>query len=859
MGTLLRSRCMQLVQLYIPIDAAHDTIDELGKTGLVQFRDLNPDVNAFQRNFVDEVKRADEMERKLRYFEDLLKKNDLFEESKKLAHVRYSEFVSRQALDDEDPAGVVMNKLQDLFEFYEQELVRLNVNQEALERSQNKLIELNHVLTQNNHPEFSAMYANFVENQPLVDGSSSAAASIGASSYITGTVNTQSISSFHKLLYRAMRGNVYFRHAEIEEKIKDPSSGDSVEKSVFFILYTGTRSETKIRKLCEAFGANIYDCPKDEEERTAKLAETRNQEQDASNVLERTRDSNVRLLREVRGNLDNWKIMVMKEKAIYHTMNLFNYDSGRRCLIAEGWCPTDAQDMEAIHEALRNGNLRSDASVPSILSVVETTDAPPTYFVTNRFTECFQNVIDAYGIARYRELNPAPLTIVTFPFLFGVMFGDIGHGFMLFLIALVLVIKEEPLGKIKLPEMVDTLYEGRWLFLLMTIASMYCGLLYNEFFGLPMNLFGSDWTYSVPYYKKMFATEAGNYLYPLGVDPLWKGANNELFYYNSLKMKTSVCMGVVQMLVGIVMSAYNAIYFATSTDPKAKKTYWLNIFMEFVPQMILILSIFGYMDILIIFKWITDWTNPQYIYNMFSAPRLLNLMIQMFLTPLELGPCNHTWDTTLGVSSLEDQPWAIPQHLYSMYDGQVYIQVYLTLMALFSMPWMLLLKPLVIKYYHDKENPAKGDYEIVDDSSDVSDEDGEEEEEFEFGELVTHQAIHTIEYVLGCISNTASYLRLWALSLAHAELSAVFWERVMQYCIDINQWPAIFGAWATWAALTVGILLVMESLSAFLHALRLHWVEFQNKFYLGDGHKFTPLEFKAILQLEDEGGAMPSS
>jgi V-type H+-transporting ATPase subunit a len=117
----------------------------------------------------------------------------------------------------------------------------------------------------------------------------------------------------------------------------------------------------------------------------------------------------------------------------------------------------------------------------------------------------------------------------------------------------------------------------------------------------------------------------------------------------------------------------------------------------------------------------------------------------------------------------------------------------------------------------------------------------------EISEVVVHETIETIEFVLGCVSNTASYLRLWALSLAHSQLAQVFYELVLSSAVTEGSIPTLILLFPLWACATGGVLLVMDTMECFLHALRLHWytttipyprVEFQNKFYKGDGVRF---------------------
>lgn len=134
-------------------------------------------------------------------------------------------------------------------------------------------------------------------------------------------------------------------------------------------------------------------------------------------------------------------------------------------------------------------------------------------------------------VSDYRELNPTPYTIITFPFLFAVMFGDAGHGLIMALFATALILKEKSIIAQKVQdEIFNTFFDGRYMILLMGLFSIYTGFIYNDIFSKSMNIFGSAWTAQHPvndskvfYFSDIYLDPTDDFSqkpYWFGIDPV---------------------------------------------------------------------------------------------------------------------------------------------------------------------------------------------------------------------------------------------------------------------------------------------------------------------------------------------------
>jgi vacuolar-type H+-ATPase subunit I/STV1 len=106
------------------------------------------------------------------------------------------------------------------------------------------------------------------------------------------------------------------------------------------------------------------------------------------------------------------------------------------------------------------------------------------------------------------------------------------------------------------------------------------------------NLYGESTSAAVEatyYYKRL----DHKCTYPFGIDPAWSLSKNRLIFGNGIKMKLSVIMGILHMSMGIIIKGTNAVYF---------KKIPVLIF-EVCTGLIILLGLFGWMDVLIISKW----------------------------------------------------------------------------------------------------------------------------------------------------------------------------------------------------------------------------------------------------------------
>jgi V-type H+-transporting ATPase subunit a len=500
--------------------------------------------------------------------------------------------------------------------------------------------------------------------------------------------------------------------------------------------------------------------------------------------------------------IEDYRLFCTKEKGIY---TILNYCQEGLALRVNVWYPecNEAQIMEL----LKSVNAESPEKAILMPDKGGSKSTPPTHIRVNDYTEGWQEVINTYGIPMYQEANPAIFAVVTFPFIFGMMYGDIGHGTLLFLAGLYLVMKAEDFRFT-----VPALFQARYMVLSLGIFAVYAGFMYNDLFSVGLQLFPSGFadvngdgkwqpTYDV-------TNSGGPGPYPFGLDWAWENANNELLFVNSLKMKLSVLFGVLQMTVGVFLRWSNAFYEKNMVD----------FVFECVPMLVFMLCFFGWMDFMILYKWVHPIDN---------APSIINSMICM------------------AMGQQDDFP---------LWDGSVQLAQKLMLYTVCAVPIMLFFKPFILLFQHNQKQKKKTGLEQglleVEAPPAQSHGHGHDEEEFEFGEVFIHQIIETIEYVLGTVSHTASYLRIWALSLAHQQLSQVFFQKTLMMGL-VMPFPSnvivLYVMFTAWFGVTLGVLLGMDVLECFLHTLRLHWVEFQSKFYKANGEKFEPFSIKKLV------------
>lgn len=597
----------------VSYESAWAVVGALGNMNAVEIEDSNSSVSSMNRPFINYVKRCTTMQERLSFAWDLLQKSgnppvrvDEYD------HI-FSGLGETHELTEKTGDTYFDNLEGKVNEVYD----GLKRNSTTFDQLSQKLYDLveqkrvysivGEILPKNFGIYFNANQAQDEETPKSIN-----------CCYICGVLNSSDVERFQKLVFRVSRGNSFLKLLNIPEE-KDEQGNclyadfdenhNPIAKTVFFLAFqTGVSDvlRSKLMRVCDAFGVRRYNLPKTTDEISKEVTGIDNEIINFLKIKETTQGQIDTLLLELskrKGDspcslIDELQLKVLREKCVYETFDKMKMRD--KIFYGRMWIPEYLEEnlLRVIDGFVKTFNFSPPELEKKDWEKLQKT--APTHFKTNCVTKPFLEIVETYGIPRYREANPAPWAVATFPYEFGVMFGDIGHGGLLFVAGSCLVYYFDKLKAAKVPK---KLLELRFLLFFMGFFAFYCGFIYNEFFAIPMKYFS-------PCYDTD-TLESKNCTYPIGLDPAWYLSKNEVTFFNSFKMKLSIIVGVLHMMLGIFIRGANNIHFRQPID----------FVFECLPQIIFMSCTFGYMCIAIIIKWITDWSGrtPPAILTIFTS------------------------------------------------------------------------------------------------------------------------------------------------------------------------------------------------------------------------------------------------
>jgi V-type H+-transporting ATPase subunit a len=480
---------MEYITLTVREYLAHSVFEKLGSLGVVQFTDLNGDLTAFKRLYTPMIRSCDELEKKLRFFEEEMARFaiepvavtpaefaawrtqqgeavarshgalPLLDYWSAIIEERHRDYVSVKAERDRMAAGLAAAAarrcvIEHASEFFEITDAGGSGGGAAGEG-----------VTGGGSGAGLGLRAASAGAGALESGKAPAAADADVDSlsfrHMAGLLPYEDKSRFARIVFRASSGHAAVRFSDVPGELIS-AAGESRRKSVFAIFYRGSALTPKLERICAAFGAATEDVPNfgrpaDVEAALADVTATINE---GIAWIRAERRASGTALAHLGLLVAKWRIGIAREKAIFHTLNCCTREPERGTVSAAGWVLKTAisdltEALRAVHAVAAAGGRAQPyflevvprAAEPDAVAAGRVPSTPPTFFKTNKLTVVFQGIVDTYGAPRYGEANPALFSIMTFPFLFGVMYGDVGHAVLLTLASAWMVWKEASLCK----------------------------------------------------------------------------------------------------------------------------------------------------------------------------------------------------------------------------------------------------------------------------------------------------------------------------------------------------------------------------------------------------------------------------